>query len=97
MACGPDDTSWRYLITARFNRRKQSKRRIQDGSAARNCCLSLLKNSVMHPHPAVPTFSTLFSVEQPSIAEENEPQRTQRTQRKKPISALSAFSAFSAV
>ena len=31
------------------------------------------------------TCSTLFSVEQPSIAEENEPQRTQRTQRKKPM------------
>src|SRR2546425_1681962 len=27
----------------------------------------------------------LFSVEQPSIAEENEPQRTQSTQRKKPM------------
>jgi hypothetical protein len=43
------------------------------------------------------TFSTLFSVEQPSIAEENEPQRTQRTQIKKPIPALSAFFAFFAV
>src|SRR6185503_10508657 len=32
----------------------------------------------MHPHPAVLTFSTLSSVEHPSIAEENEPQRTQR-------------------
>ena len=42
-------------MTARFNRRKQSKRRIQDGSAASNCCFSLFKNSVMHPHPAVLT------------------------------------------
>jgi hypothetical protein len=33
-------------------------------------------------HPAVLTFSTLVPVEQPSIAEENEPQRTQR---KKPL------------
>jgi hypothetical protein len=47
----------------------------------------------MHPHPAVLTFSTLFSVEQPSIAEENEPQRTQRTQRKKPMKDITELCA----
>jgi hypothetical protein len=33
---------------------------------------------MLQRHPAVLTFSTLFSVEQPSIAVENEPQRTLR-------------------
>jgi len=51
-----------------------------------------LRAAIALVHKGPPqSFSALFSVEQPSIAEENEPQRTQRTQRKEPISTLSAF------